>query len=301
MIIEEIKKEKPRPRIGKFTRPLSNCYRLAYHNLFLADSPRVLCNSIMKSGTHLLVGIVSNMPALKNYGRKAFWFSQNRNRVNPQKNCTEQKVIHDLSPCLPGEISQGHIEASQEIAQFLLDYNFKHLFIYRDLRDMVLSHLFGAKARGIDTWVRRYFLSLNSDEERLAFLIKGWPEKTKVAGYPEKVDFPDVGKRFLAFYPWLNNDNCFTVKFEELIEGKTKVETLYRLAKFLQPSGEEEKIMASIESMKLGFDPRKSKTFRKGVSGEWRQHFTQAHVSMFKECAGDLLIKLGYETDLNWQ
>jgi sulfotransferase 6B1 len=44
-----------------------------------------------------------------------------------------------------------------------------------------------------------------------------------------------------------------------------------------------------------------SLTFRKGQSGDWRNHFTDAHKRDFKEtAAGELLIELGYEKDANW-
>ena len=40
--------------------------------------------------------------------------------------------------------------------------------------------------------------------------------------------------------------------------------------------------------------------YRKGQPGDWRNHFTEAHVAAFKEKFGDLLVRLGYEPDNNW-
>jgi hypothetical protein len=39
---------------------------------------------------------------------------------------------------------------------------------------------------------------------------------------------------------------------------------------------------------------------RKGVSGDWKNYFNEEAKDIFKRHAGDLLIKLGYEKDLNW-
>ncbi|MGH8914193.1 MAG: hypothetical protein ACRDZM_06725, partial [Acidimicrobiia bacterium] len=39
---------------------------------------------------------------------------------------------------------------------------------------------------------------------------------------------------------------------------------------------------------------------RSGRTGEWREVFTDDHKSHFKEAGGDLLIRLGYETDDTW-
>ena len=46
--------------------------------------------------------------------------------------------------------------------------------------------------------------------------------------------------------------------------------------------------------------PKKSHTFRSGKTGGWKQHFTDEHKKLFKEVAGDLLVKLGYEQDNSW-
>ena len=40
--------------------------------------------------------------------------------------------------------------------------------------------------------------------------------------------------------------------------------------------------------------------FRKGVPGDWRNHFTLAHVAYFKMLYNPLLLKLGYERHQDW-
>ena len=40
--------------------------------------------------------------------------------------------------------------------------------------------------------------------------------------------------------------------------------------------------------------------YRNGKRGDWKNHFTEKHKTVFKEKYGDLLIKLGYETDYDW-
>jgi hypothetical protein len=46
--------------------------------------------------------------------------------------------------------------------------------------------------------------------------------------------------------------------------------------------------------------PKKSHTFRSGKTGGWKQYFMDDHKSLFKDVAGDLLVKLGYEENNNW-
>jgi hypothetical protein len=40
--------------------------------------------------------------------------------------------------------------------------------------------------------------------------------------------------------------------------------------------------------------------YRKGVAGDWKNHFTEEDKRAFKALAGDMLIRLGYERDLSW-
>jgi len=40
--------------------------------------------------------------------------------------------------------------------------------------------------------------------------------------------------------------------------------------------------------------------YRKGVAGDWINHFTPAHSEAFKQRFGDLVVQLGYEQDNDW-
>lgn len=40
--------------------------------------------------------------------------------------------------------------------------------------------------------------------------------------------------------------------------------------------------------------------YRKGVAGDWKNHFTDEDKRAFKALAGDMLIRLGYEKDMSW-
>jgi restriction endonuclease Mrr len=40
--------------------------------------------------------------------------------------------------------------------------------------------------------------------------------------------------------------------------------------------------------------------YRKGVAGDWINHFTRQHAEAFEASFGDLLTRLGYEEDSDW-
>jgi hypothetical protein len=57
---------------------------------------------------------------------------------------------------------------------------------------------------------------------------------------------------------------------------------------------------AVIQALEASIDPQKSPTFRSGKTGEWKKYFTDEHKQLFKDVAGDLLIRLGYEQSNAW-
>ena len=290
-------KKRNMPKAGKIVW----WYRKTYHYLSYRGVSPVLCNSFQKSGTHLLVGIVESLPHFHHYGRKAYWHYLSRARVESKKIHNPTQVINKLSQCLPGEIFRGHIAADPELLEFFAHHHFKHLFIYRDLRDVAVSHLFGMKKRkAIDTWPARYFYALQSDEERLEFLIKGWPNDVQLQGFPHKVDYPNIGERFGENLPWLKDPNCLAIRFEDLVSAETREHTHKKIVQYLLPNLSDGEIRAVLSKMGDGHNAEKSHTFRKGIPGDWRNNFSQKHISLFKELAGQMLIDLGYERDFDW-
>jgi len=290
-------KKRDIPKAGKIVWG----YRKIYHRLYCRGVPPVLCNSFQKSGTHLLVGIVESLSQFHHYGRKAYWHYLSRARVDSKKIPKTSQVINKLSQCLQGEIFRGHIAANTELQEFFRHHRFKHLFIYRDLRDVVVSQLFGMKKRkASDTWPSRYFYALSSDEERLEFLIKGWPHDAQRQGFPREIDCPNIGERFRENLPWLKDPNCLAIRFEELVTPEIQGDTHSRIAQYLLPDLSKGKIRDVVKKMMEGHNPKKSHTFRKGIPGDWRNNFSEKHIALFKELAGQILIELGYEHNLDW-
>ncbi len=105
--------------------------------------------------------------------------------------------------------------------------------------------------------------------------------------------------------PALLGDNYAEVRYEDLL--KRPVEEARRLLDFLDADGSEEAAKRCVEmtgfermsNRKRGQEDSSSRA-RKGVTGDWRNVFTEEDKCVFKEVAGDLLVELGYEEDGNW-
>jgi hypothetical protein len=106
--------------------------------------------------------------------------------------------------------------------------------------------------------------------------------------------------------PALLGSDYTEVRYEDLLERP--YEEVGRLLGFLGVDArgtlvERCVLSASFERLSKGRergqeDP--SSFYRKGIAGDWKNHFTEEDKRVFKEEAGELLIRLGYEEDLDW-
>lgn len=106
--------------------------------------------------------------------------------------------------------------------------------------------------------------------------------------------------------PALLGDNYLETRYESLVERPEK--ELRRIMEFLGARADEETVRRCVEaaSFKRSSKGRErgqedpSSFFRKGVVGDWRNVFSDRDKLIFKERAGSLLIRLGYEEDNRW-
>jgi hypothetical protein len=100
----------------------------------------------------------------------------------------------------------------------------------------------------------------------------------------------------------LLGDNYVEVRYEDLLERP--VDETRRLLRFLGADDAEETAQRCVEltsfervSKRKRGEEDSSSFFRKGVAGDWKTVFNEKDERAFKAVAGDLLIKLGYESD----
>jgi hypothetical protein len=94
---------------------------------------------------------------------------------------------------------------------------------------------------------------------------------------------------------WLNHPEVLAIHFEDLIHDRAA--SLTRIMDhFLARVPLRTPRRLILDSLESAINPSRSPTFRSGKTGEWKKYFTPEHVKIFNEIAGDLLIRLGYET-----
>ncbi|WP_349410291.1 sulfotransferase domain-containing protein [Pseudalkalibacillus sp. SCS-8] len=250
--------------------------------------PPFFMNSIPKSGTHLLKQILMGIPGMQHHPDKGIF---GHFHTQPPKQLNWIRTLDH------NEFANGHLYYSPEWEAFFNELNMKQIFIFRDPRDVIVSYAYFIPKLEIHPLYPTFNQPGFTHRDRLKFLIEGGDPITST-----KYEQPDVNKWFTSFSDWMDRKNIFTVRFEDLTTSNVKkYQVLHKMVKFLwddQPVPYTRPVM--VGKMALNIKPESSPTFRKGKSGGWREEFDEELKQLFKEKAGQLLIDLGYEKDLDW-
>ncbi len=258
----------------------------------LAGVPVLFANSFPKSGTHLLTQVLQGFPRLGpavDAGLPAVvTYNAATGRPRPQ-----EAILADLERLLPGDIAYGHLHALPPVVERLSRPETAAYFILRDPRDVVVSHVHYVTEMEPGHIHHAYYTqALQSFDERLATSIRGLPG--------EEVPFPDIRARFEPFLGWLDCPAVLTLRYEDFLREREAA-----LGRVLDHALERGFPLAAARPAALqiladSIDPRRSPTFRSGKAGGWKERFSAEHRRLFKQTAGDLLVRLGYEKDDQW-
>jgi len=198
-------------------------------------------------------------------------------------------MVFELMPPYAYSVIKLHTKYSVENLAVITSYLDKFIVMYRDLRDMAVS---------------RYFHVLSDESHRHCRLYQ---EMSQEEGILHSIN---IVRR--AFVSWVKDwhevalahpEAVIEVRYEELhADVRRTMNKVFSFFNIAAADGLLERMAAT--QLKTPVDLKESlsrgETKRKGIVGDWRNLFTQKHKDYFKEVAGQLLIDLGYEKDLNW-
>ena len=252
--------------------------------------PILLGISFPKSGTHLLDQILLGFSHVAPFSRRLHSFYAEYEGESGRKRAPEQ-ALRWLDSLKSGDIASAHLFARPEAAERVTGHEFVPYFIYRDPRDVVVSHVFYVTEMEPKHVHHSYYQSLPDFDARLKVSILGRPEV--------EVEFPDIAGRFAPYLGWLDQTSVMKIHFEDLIYNRVGTLKLI-IDHFLIRAPLRTPRNLLLKYLENSINPSKSPTFRSGKTGEWKKYFTAEHKKIFKDVAGDLLIKLGFEMDKNW-
>lgn len=264
--------------------------RLRFASRSQAELPVLLGISFPKSGTHLLDQVLLGFSRVAPYSRRLHSFYAEYEGESGRKRAPEQALAW-LASLHPGDVASAHLFARPEAVARVCSPKFVPYFIFRDPRDVAVSHVFYVTEIEPNHVHHAHYAALPDFETRLKVSILGRPDAD--------VEFPDIAGRFAPYLGWLDQASVLKIHFEDLVNDRA--ETLNRIADhFLARVPLQTPRNLILESLGSSINPAKSPTFRSGKTGEWRKYFTSDHKKIFKDIAGDLLVRLGYEKDGNW-
>ncbi len=170
----------------------------------------------------------------------------------------------------------------------------KAVVVLRDPRDRLISLLFSVRySHGSGVFVdylRAQLAQMKDDHERILRLIGD-------EGY------------FLRYYlTWLTDaaDDAYVVRYEDLI--RSQYAEFKKIIEWLGWGEVPEEVLAGVVE-RLSFTARTgrqpgdtdvSSHFRRGVGGDWRNHFTREHGRLWERLYPGFLTAIGYESSDDW-
>lgn len=266
--------------------------RLRFASLSKPESgwPILLGISFPKSGTHLLDQILLGFSKVAPFAKRLHSFYAEYEGESGRKRSSDQ-ALRWLDSLQPRDIASAHLFAGENVSRLVCTPDFVPYFIFRDPRDVVVSHVFYVTDMEARHAHHDYYQALPDFNARLNVSILGRPDTG--------IEFPNIADRFAPYLGWLEKDAVLSIHFEELVNNR--ISALNRildhvLVRIPLPAPRKD----ILEALEFSINPRRSPTFRSGKTGEWKKYFTEEHKKIFKNVAGDLLIQLGYEKNQDW-
>lgn len=262
--------------------------------------PILLGISFPKSGTHLLDQILLGFSKVAPFSLRLHSFFAGYEGESGRKR-TLTETLAWVNSLRSRDVCSAHLFAWPEVVACITEPAFVPYFIYRDPRDVAVSHVFYVTDMEPNHVHHAYYKSLPDFNSRLRASILGRSDPS-IAGAAADVEFPDLAGRFAPYLGWLDHPSVLKIHFEDLVNDRIYTLNLI-LDHLLARIGT--KAIRADRKVTLGYlessiNPGRSPTFRSGRTGEWKKYFTDEHKRIFKDVAGGLLVKLGYEKDNNW-
>jgi hypothetical protein len=196
-------------------------------------------------------------------------------------------------PIQPGMVYPAIYVSKEQFDQVSKPSNCRRFVIIRDLRDTLVSLYFSVKishALPAQLASMRTALSQRDHEAGLLYTMENW--------------LPGVA---VIQESWLRAQEPL-LHYEDLLENDLEILERLLLEQCqlrVTPAQLREVVLASRFECLTGGRQRGQEDItaheRKGISGDWRNYFTDRVTRAFKERFGKLLIATGYEEDLAWR
>jgi hypothetical protein len=254
------------------------------------EAPPIFGNAKPKSGSHLLLQVLRGLERVMPITFVA---------ADPIRTVTKQgrrrepaEIIDDLKRIPPGVVGWGYLDPTPENVGFLCQPDRATFFLYRDPRDLLVSQVFFATDMYEEHGMHAYYKSLPDFGARLNVAITGIDQ--------DGLKMVSVRQRYAGVLQWLKTDHVCCLRYEDFMDRR--LWALESMLDAIQATGYRIPVSRAeaLTALEQAIQPARSRTFRAGRPGGWREYFTPAHKRLFLDKAGDLLVQLGYEDGSDW-
>lgn len=268
--------------------PAVALYRAVDRLVPAPPGPRVVANSMPKSGTHLLASLLDQLDGMRFAGRVVLFSEADRH--DPDLRLAE--LTKTVSRLRDSHYVGSHLIREDRVEDQIRASGVKFVTILRDPRAVAVSAAhYVQNARQLRR--RAEALAIFPDYESVL--------RAMVFGHGEPGDdfySPEIGARYAGYAAWVDSPVGLTVRFEDLIGAQgggsdhAQVQQVSAILDYLGYPAD----MESSAAFARGLFSEKSITFRAGAIDSWRTDLPDdlAH-EVVSRCSG-WMARLGYAT-----
>lgn len=265
-------------------KPLRRIQREIEQRVLRFPHRNLLVTALPKSGSTWVENMLLELPGHHR------WYPRSFNRQSIKDPAFHELSLEEMRRLPPGySVTKVHSGPSENNVRVLESLGRPYVVLLRDLRDVVVS------------WA--HFIAIRP-ENALHDETKGMDAAARVMHcirylMPRYADWAALWAQRRS--PTLSR----LVRYEDLLrDAESEMAAVFAHFGAPLPAERVRRIVRKHAfSHVTGREPGQedaSDFYRKGVAGDWRNHFSHAHKREFKARAGATLIALGYETGEDW-
>lgn len=253
-------------------------HNYAYRTIFIAGLP--------KSGTTWVESQLKKVPGY------------NMRMLNDPDGCiVEHNICDSVFASLPRygySVVKLHTRYSERNIETIRRHVPRFMVMIRDLRDMCISRYFHVKSEKSHRHCHLY--NESSLEDGIMHCI-GIVAEEYVQWVCDWVNMANKNKDFILLISYEELNRSPAITFKRIFDFFHLPYNATFLDRLAESKLKREKDLKAQLERNTGLS---KSTERKGIIGDWRNYFSGEHKRKFKEIAGELLVELGYENDLEW-
>jgi len=240
-----------------------------------AVGPKVLINSIPKSGTNLLEEVLHNCPLMRGKVQRTLLPS-----------IDNDLLLKKVGAIKNGQCITSHLYYSESLMNALRLNDVKVIFIVRDLRDSLLSHITYLEKIDYTHHHTKIFEGCSTLDDKLNIYLNGSKE------------FEPWSEFVIKYHGWFSPDpRVLLVRFEDLIDTsydcKLRVNTLQCIVDFLELDN------VNIDRISKNMINESGLTYNAPSINKWKKLLSYDQKRMVNSSLSEVLSLFGYEEGLN--